>query len=104
MGTAAGAVLEEGAVTTEDRFVIDLSDLREVRFECSTCGAALSFKIDKWKDIPSACPGCNVQWHLGPHTDEHKTLSSLCYSMRGARALADTTSFRLRFELVRPKT
>ena len=104
VGTASIAVLEEGTVTAEDRFVIDLSDLRDVRFECSACGAAVSFKTDKWAELPHACPGCNVQWHSGPNSPEFQTMNRLRVGLVGTLALADKLGFRLRFGLDRPRS
>lgn len=90
-------------MTVEDRYVLDLADIRAVRFECGTCGTAISFKAADWTKIPSQCLNCGVSWHSGENTDEFKTINRFSLGLRGTVALLKEAGFRLRLELDRPK-
>lgn len=87
-------------MTIEDRVVIDLADLAVVRFECSACGSAVSFKTADWTQIPAQCPGCRVTWLL-PASAQATTLTKLANNLRGATAIAEAAGFRMCFELAR---
>ena len=90
-------------MTIDDRFVIEPSDLKVARFECSTCGAAVSFKIPEWKGVPDQCPGCRVPWLNSPQ--EYETVNALRVRLMGIVALmARESPYKLRFEIDRPKS
>ena len=106
MGTATTAVLacrKEQAVTVEDRHIIDLSDIKAVRFECSACAAAVTLLLDSWRDPnPRQCPGCGVPWGTSPQAFE--TSNRLRLGIQGMKALMTSEgAYRLRLELDRPK-
>lgn len=88
-------------MTTEDRYIIDLTDIQEIRFECTQCGAAISFKAAAWEKCPPQCPACAVSWHHGEPTPEFQNLNRLLVALR---ALTDNTkrSYKLRMVLDRP--
>ena len=91
-------------MTIEDRYLIELKDLKAVRIDCAACGAAVSFRLKDWQTIPTECPGCRVSWHHGEQDDRFKTLSRFSVSVRAMRAMTEQdTPFRLRFEMDKPK-
>ena len=92
-------------MTAEDRYIIDLSDLRAIRFECQ-CGASVTLKLQDWMKSPRACPACDVPWLLGEGTEPFMTLQKLQQGLNGiARLLKkqDAMRFGVRLELDRPK-
>jgi hypothetical protein len=96
-------------VTVEDRYVIDLSELRAVRFDCKHCGTSISFKVSEWHRVPEDCPSCRTSWHHGEGTDEYRTLFMLAKGLRDGIAMMEAQPsrpipFTMRFEMDRPKT
>ncbi len=93
-------------MTIHDRYLVDVRDLRLMRFECKAkgCGVAVSYETAKLTKVPTQCPGCGVQWHVG-QSEPYEMLSRLALGLRNAIAIADedTTGYRLRFEVERPK-
>ena len=92
-------------MTIEDRYLIELKDLKAIRIDCASCGAAVSFRLKDWQTIPTECPGCRVSWHHGEQNDRFKTLSRFSVSVRAMGVMAEQdTPFRLRFEVDKPKS
>jgi len=90
-------------MTVEERYVVDLNDIRAIRIECTNCGTAVTFKAADWAQYPSQCPGCAVSWHHGDPSLEFQMLAGFAFNLR--RLAADSTrTFRLRLELDRPKS
>jgi hypothetical protein len=51
-------------MTTEQRVILELSDVLAVRLECVRCGAAVILKPTDWREAPFECPGCHNTWEL----------------------------------------
>lgn len=92
-------------MTIEDRFVVDLADVLNVRIECRTCGASIAVNPSKWGDLPFSCPGCHMHWHMGDHEPAYRAVNALRVALKGVIALAETEqlAYRLRFEIEKPK-
>jgi len=91
-------------VTIEDRYLLEVKELKSVRLECASCGTAISFRLKDWQTIPHECPGCRIAWHNGEQDDRFKTMSRFSVSLSEMRALSELdTPFRLRFEMDKPK-
>jgi hypothetical protein len=97
-------------VTAEDRYVMELSELHTVRFECTNdhCSTTISFKMANWKNFPEACPICKTTWYHEKASDEYQTIGGLLHNLQQAITLMDAKrtrpiGFRIRFELDRPK-
>jgi len=92
-------------VTVEDRLVVDLSDIRTVRIECTACGASINVNPEKWPDVPFNCPGCNLSWHIGTHTPDYRAVNSFRVAFMGLVALtkANQLPYRIRLETDTPK-
>lgn len=91
-------------MTIEDRYILDVADLRTIRLECKGCGAAISYDASRAVDPTTRCAACGVQW-LIQGSDEHQMLTRLLLGLRSVAATdtKDTTGYRLRFELSRPR-
>jgi hypothetical protein len=97
-------------VTSEDRYIMELSELHTVRFDCTNekCGTTISFRMADWTKFPEACPICKTTWYNSQSSDEYQTIGGLLYNLQQAMALMDAkrtrpVGFRVRFELNRPK-
>jgi hypothetical protein len=58
-------------VTIEDRYLIELKDLKAVRIDCASCGAAVNFRL---KDGKLSRP--NVQVAVSPGTTANRMIGS----------------------------
>jgi len=90
-------------MTTEDRYIVDLADIRAVRLDCVGCGASVVFKSPGWDKIPYQCPACAVSWHHGEHTTEFQNVNRLAVGLRTTIAAIPNMAFRVRLELDEPK-
>ena len=98
-------------MTIEDRYVIELSELHTVRFECTQkqCGTTISFKMADWKNFPEACPICRTTWYHEQSSEEYRVVAGLLHGVQNAIAMmaqnrSRPVGFKIRFELDRPKT
>lgn len=55
-------------MTSEQKIVVGLQDVRRVSLQCTKCGVQLSFEPEKCS-IPDLCPapGCGNVWVPTPH-------------------------------------
>ncbi len=76
-------MLDSGhAMTADQRWIVDLSEVLAVRVECSKCGTAVVIRPDEWHDPPLQCPGCSGLWDL-PHVgDERSPLQHLGFGLQ----------------------
>jgi ribosomal protein S27AE len=89
-------------MTIDDRYVVDLDELKILRFECKACGTAVVVQIKDWMGNLATCPACGVVWFNlgGPHGH---TITQLANGLRGTMALLKESNFRVRLEIDRPK-
>ena len=89
-------------MAVEDRYLIDLSNINAIRFECKSCGAALSLRPREWTSVPLQCAACGTPW-VGTDSEQFKTLNRLSIALRASLSNADAVPYRLRLEVERPK-
>ena len=88
-------------MTIDDRTVLDLEDLRAIRFECKTCGACTSFAVSSWPRVPPSCPGCNVDWLPTPH-GIYEAINRFRLGLAGTLAgMKQDQQFGVRLEIAR---
>jgi transcription initiation factor IIE alpha subunit len=46
-------------MTRENRVVLSLDEIVGLRWQCSKCGSAISYRIDQTIRLTQACPACN---------------------------------------------
>lgn len=89
-------------MTAEDRYIVDIADLRAVRLECATCGASVTIPVEKWDGQIHQCPSCGTPWHSSPQPFE--MLQKLRTGMQGVTAMMRAhPTYRVSFEVDRPK-
>lgn len=91
-------------MTIDDRYTVDLSDIRGVRFECHKCGAAITFRQAQSFRVPHDCPGCHMVW-MYPDTPPYAAVDQLTHALRmvaGEQAAERKPSYRLCLEIDRP--
>ncbi len=96
-------------MTIEDRYVIDLADLRTVRFECQACHISMTYRVADWRTMPEDCPSCRTSWHRGQNTHEFQSVNGLVKGLQELTQLMGGTSsnpmqFAVRLEMDRPKS
>lgn len=96
-------------MTVEDRYILDVGDLKSLRIDCKHCNTSLSFQIaDRKSKLPETCPGCHETWHYGGSAQEAQIVNGIAELLRTAAQMADAkppareSSFRVRFEMDRP--
>jgi hypothetical protein len=88
-------------MTIDDRTVLDLEDLKAVRFECKACGATTSFALNSWPRVPTSCPGCEVDW-LGMSPNQLDGINKLRLGLAATLAvLKQDQQFAVRLEIAR---
>lgn len=97
-------------MTIEDRYVIELSELHTVRFDCTQkqCGTTISFRLADWRHFPEACPTCKTTWYNSESSEECRNVGALLHGLQETIAMMrpDRTrpiGFSIRFELNRPR-
>ena len=85
-------------MTVETRYLIELSDILGVEFQCRECGAKTL--LDKPK-VLLECPLCKSDW-LTSGTDEERTLRIFLGTIQGAKAKMDGRPFSLRLQIACP--
>jgi hypothetical protein len=97
-------------VTVEDRYVIELSELHTVRFDCTNaqCSATISLKMGDWRRFPDACPICKTTWYHEQSSVEYQNVSALMIGLQETIGMMKENrsrpiGFRMRFELDRQK-
>jgi uncharacterized paraquat-inducible protein A len=91
-------------MTIHDRYLVDVRDLRVMRFECKKCGTSVGYPSANLATVPTECSGCGMTW-TAVDRESYQMLTSLATGLRHAIAVADDeeTGYRLRFEIERPK-
>lgn len=52
-------------MTSENRILIELTDIKAVEYECPKCGAKIAYPLDKLYDrLADYCPNCNEAWFV----------------------------------------
>jgi len=98
-------------MTAEERWIIDLAEILNLRLECSKCGTAVVIKPGEWKFAPGLCPGgCESFWEM-PHVPDQRP-SGLQRLAEGLRILLEEEAtasrtggdlpYRVKFEIRDP--
>ena len=94
-------------MTTDQRLVLDVTDVLALRLECTKCGAAVSIRPLEWNDQPWQCPGCGTTWAL-----RQLVPTPLQHLGTGMKLLLEEINankppllpYRVRFEVDRPRS
>lgn len=82
-------------MTTEERVLIDLSDIHALEFTCKACGAKTTRSPHSERQhIPSQCSGCNEEFLL-PESVLDKAMRSLYRAIRDGARMTGEAPFRL---------
>ena len=96
-------------MTREQRFVVDLEELRAVRWSCTTCGAAIAMPLDQTLRVPDACPSCRKDFTFPDPVSAQVLAQFLLTLKRALGVMRDkgrpvTLSLELDDPLPRPRT
>ncbi len=85
-------------MTIETRTTLELSDIRSVEFECANCHVKTTVPIDKFKQPPISCHGCESEQWFVPGS---KDLSDLIHMVRSMGRFSEVGKglFIMRFDL-----
>ena len=85
-------------MTAEHRWLLELSEIAAVRFECKGCHATLGFPIDNWKQIaPVKCKNCDREWMMAGSAAE-KAIRMLNECLERLRTESEALGCRLSLE------
>ena len=89
-------------MTSETRTTIQLSDIKAVEFECSSCHHRIVRPVGAWQSYLSECPECGSNWSAYRVAMNFLTqMASQIVSVSRIDGAAESP-FIVRFELAQP--
>ena len=88
-------------MTIEDRYVIDLADIRALRIDCGACGGSVSRKAGSGEAL-IRCPLCSTEWMLF-ESEQHKAMNRLHLALGAMLVQSKEAGYRVCLEVDRPK-
>lgn len=94
-------------MTSEQRMILDLTDVLAFRLECTKCGAAVVIKPADFREVTFECPGCRGMWEVPRTRDQTDSpmnkigsgLRQLLEQVKSAATSGGTLPYRVRIEL-----
>jgi hypothetical protein len=91
-------------VTSENRLIIEPSDVTLIEFVCKGCGATLGRDPSNEKHfIPTECKNCDTRW-LTDGSPLYQAVRGVVHGLREINRIGDESKVALRFHLKRPVT
>jgi hypothetical protein len=84
-------------MTVETRTTIELGDVKAVEFECSNCHVKTIVPLNKFKQPPISCRGCNSEQWFVPGSEDFNDLIQMVRSME--RFSKPNKLFSMRFDI-----
>ena len=85
-------------MTVETRTTIEFSDIKSIEFECANCHTKTAVPIDKFKQPPISCHGCDSQQWFIPGSKDLSDLMQMVGSM-GRFSGIGKVLFTMRFDI-----
>jgi hypothetical protein len=87
-------------MTLETKYLIDLSDVIGLEFECRSCHAKVELNIDATRMFYQ-CPACNADF-ISPQTQEDNALRAFISLFKDAESALQGRPFSLRMRVNPP--
>jgi hypothetical protein len=88
-------------MTKDNCFLFDLSDIRNIQFECKKCQSRFVTPIVKWTANPAFCPNCKEPW-LKTDGNIQEAISGLKACLQKLLGNEKEVEFKVRFEVTGP--
>ncbi|HEU0049050.1 MAG: hypothetical protein DMG96_13210 [Acidobacteria bacterium] len=89
-------------MTFETKYLIELSDILGLEFECNKCHTKILFSVDATKTLWQ-CPACGEDW-LNPQTTEHNAIINLLKLVKNSAEALQGRRFAVRLHVSAPPT
>lgn len=87
----------------DERLLLDITELKMIRFECGACRTAIAVPTALWTQPLVQCPNCGVAWSTS-NQQAYQLVQRLSVALRGILAVAEKEdTYKIQFELARPK-
>jgi hypothetical protein len=70
-------------MTREHRLVLSLDEIIGVRWQCQTCGAAISYQLDQSIQLPQTCQACHASFVESAGFAEFQSLQQFVGALKG---------------------
>lgn len=87
-------------MTREHRLILSLDEIHAVRWVCTQCHVALSYRLDESITLPSTCPSCQHPLGEGAAADYHRLeafVAALKPALRASQSKAIAATLQLEF-------
>jgi len=88
-------------VTYETKYLIDVSDVLGVEFECKKCKTKIALAITDSAKAVWECPICNEEWIVSG-TNEQNAIQNLLRTFKNAADALQGRTFSLKLHIAAP--
>lgn len=88
-------------MTLEKKYLIELSDILGIEFECASCKSKITFVMESPHSL-DRCPNCQSNW-VSSGTVEYDAIRQLLNKFRDAERAIKGRSFSVRLQISGPQ-